>query len=42
MQAAVQHIEAIRGQIVDALKNLVRMPTVNPPGSHYEDLWLLS
>jgi succinyl-diaminopimelate desuccinylase len=40
MHAAVQHVEASSGQILDYLKDLVRIPTVNPPGSHYEDLCL--
>ena len=31
MHAAVQHVAAISGQIVGYLKDLVRMPTVNPP-----------
>jgi len=40
MHAAVQHVAAISGQIVGYLKDLVRMPTVNPPGDHYEDICL--
>ena len=40
MPAAVQHVEAMSGQIVNSLKDLVGMPTVNPPGDHYEDLCL--
>jgi len=40
MHAALQHVAAIGGQIVGYLKDLVRMPTVNPPGDHYEDLCL--
>ena len=40
MHAAVQHVEAMSGQILGYVKDLVRMPTVNPPGDHYEDLCL--
>ncbi|RMF91246.1 MAG: ArgE/DapE family deacylase [Nitrospinota bacterium] len=32
------HIEQIADQIVEYCKALVRIPTVNPPGDHYEDL----
>jgi len=35
MHAAVQHVEALSGQILDYLKDLVRIPTVNPLGDHY-------
>lgn len=38
MHAAVQRIDTIRGQVLDSLKDLVRIPTVNPPGSHYREL----
>lgn len=38
MHTAVQHVETIQGQILDYLKELVRIPTVNPPGSHYQTL----
>ena len=38
MQPAVQHVETIRGQMLEYVKDLVRIPTVNPPGSHYQDL----
>jgi succinyl-diaminopimelate desuccinylase len=38
MRAAVQHVETIRSQVLDSLKDLVRIPTVNPPGSHYQEL----
>jgi succinyl-diaminopimelate desuccinylase len=38
MHTAVQRVEAIRGQILETLKDLVRIPTVNPPGSHYQEL----
>jgi succinyl-diaminopimelate desuccinylase len=40
MYAAVQHVAAIHGQILGYLTDLVRIPTVNPPGDHYEDLCL--
>ncbi len=35
MHAAVQHVEALSGQIVNYLQDLVRIPTVNPLGDHY-------
>ncbi len=38
MHTAVQHVETISSQILDFLKDLVRIPTVNPPGSHYQEL----
>jgi succinyl-diaminopimelate desuccinylase len=38
MQPAVQQVETIRGQILEYLKDLVRIPTVNPPGAHYHEL----
>jgi succinyl-diaminopimelate desuccinylase len=38
MPTAVQHVETISGQILGYLKDLVRMPTVNPPGAHYQEL----
>ena len=38
MQAAVQRVESISGQILAYLKDLVRIPTVNPPGDHYQEL----
>lgn len=38
MHAAVQRAEALRGHLVDYLKDLIRIPTVNPPGSHYQEL----
>lgn len=37
MTAAVQHVQTISGQILASLKDMIRIPTVNPPGSHYED-----
>ncbi len=40
MHAAVQHVEAMSGQILGYLKDLVRMLTVNAPGDHCEDLCL--
>jgi len=40
MHAAVQHIEAMSGQILGYLKDLVRRPTVHPPGDYYVDLCL--
>jgi succinyl-diaminopimelate desuccinylase len=40
MHAAVQHIAVIHEQILGYLKDLVPIPTVNPPGDHYEDLCL--
>ena len=36
MHVAVQHVEAIGGQMQNSLKGLVRMPTVHPPGGHDE------
>ena len=35
MHAAVQHVEALSGQMVKYLKALARIPTVNPLGDHY-------
>ena len=40
MHAVVQHVEAMSGQILGYLKDLVRMPTVHPPDDHYEALCL--
>lgn len=40
MQAAVPHVEAIRGQIVEYLTDLVRIPMAPPPGSDDADLCL--
>jgi succinyl-diaminopimelate desuccinylase len=38
MTIAVQHVDTIRTQLLNYLKELVRIPTVNPPGSHYQEL----
>jgi succinyl-diaminopimelate desuccinylase len=40
----LKHVEQIGEQIVDYCKELVRIPTVNPPGDHYLELcqYLLS
>ncbi|GIX46553.1 MAG: succinyl-diaminopimelate desuccinylase [Candidatus Tectimicrobiota bacterium] len=38
MHSAVQHVAAIGDQLVAYLKDLVRIPTVNPPGAHYQEL----
>jgi succinyl-diaminopimelate desuccinylase len=38
MHTAVQRVETIHGQVLSYLKDLVRIPTVNPPGSHYQEL----
>ncbi|MCZ6872553.1 MAG: M20 family metallopeptidase [bacterium] len=38
MATAVEQVNSIRTQILDDLKALVRIPTVNPPGSHYQAL----
>jgi hypothetical protein len=32
MQTTVQRVEAISGQLLEYLKDLIRIPTVNPPG----------
>jgi succinyl-diaminopimelate desuccinylase len=37
MHAAVQHVDTLQGQLLTSLKEMVRIPTVNPPGAHYED-----
>lgn len=36
MHAAVQHVDTLPGQLLTSLKEMVRIPTVNPPGSHYD------
>lgn len=38
MTEPVKHVEKIGEQIVEYCKELVRIPTVNPPGDHYEGL----
>jgi succinyl-diaminopimelate desuccinylase len=38
MHTAVQRAGALSGQVLTYLKDLVRMPTVNPPGAHYQEL----
>jgi hypothetical protein len=37
MHTAVQRVEACSGQVLTYLNDLVRIPTVNPPGAHYEE-----
>jgi succinyl-diaminopimelate desuccinylase len=38
MHTAVQCVETLSGQILTYLKDLIRIPTVNPPGAQYPEL----
>ena len=37
MHPSVQHVETISDHMLTTLKDLVRIPTVNPPGGHYQE-----
>jgi succinyl-diaminopimelate desuccinylase len=37
MHPSLQHVETISDHMLTTLKDLVRIPTVNPPGSHYQE-----